>query len=378
MSWKSIKQIPSFTTVSLGELFSRLLFLPPNITSLLVGSTQTDANGSYRLSGLTTAIYQVAVPSDIRFGSDGENQPLPQYVPLSNTEMTARENQSVTAPLIKAARGSVVEVRVADQAGQPLSGVLVSSRSGVPLASQTTSSSVGTDEQGISRLRLPVGKAFIGINGTFVPDVRVRTWIVVANGKKFALSNVEASVDGKPSSYNGNVGFSVASGQTHRVTFRLQPNVAPIPTPTPILRPLPRGTAALTGRVVYANGQAAPNVKVTATMQQKERWAIFKGIGLAYGHFDEEPERTIWEKTQGVFSATATTDEQGVYRFNGLTTAPYNLTIGSSRLKGNAPDAWVAAAHEGVWAIEGEARLRTRELVLYARRADRSPHRGGD
>ena len=362
MLWQDVKQIPGAPDEQ--NSYGWKSALPPDVLPLLGHSAITDANGIYRISGLTSAKYTVLVWPYVRIARFEADDKLPERVPLSRHDVAAQEKQSITVPSIGMTRGAVIDVSIVDKTtGQPLPEVFVSiSRQGANSGEQQFSYSLDTDGNGNARFRVPSAKVQVGIGGNFLPNNH--TLVTRSAGKTYAIDIAGAIVDGKPAAKSGSVAFDVKTGQTHTVVFRLQPYVAPTPTPTPIPRPLPRGAAVLTGRVVYANGQAAPNVQVTATMQQKERWAIFKGIGLAYGHFDEEPERTIWEKTQGVFTAFATTNEQGIYRFNGLTTAPYNLTIGSSRLKGSAPADWVAAAHEGVWAKEGEARQRTRELVL--------------
>lgn len=129
----------------------------------------------------------------------------------------------------------------------------------------------------------------------------------------------------------------------------------------------PRGTAVVVGRVVYENGKPAVNVPVVAVMQRKAQWQLIKGAGLGMTNFNDEPGVSRWPQLRGVMQTLATTQADGTYHLNGLTTAPYNLMVAASSNYGGflkAPDGWIATAVEGAWSKEGQVTRRTRDIVL--------------
>jgi beta-lactamase regulating signal transducer with metallopeptidase domain len=117
----------------------------------------------------------------------------------------------------------------------------------------------------------------------------------------------------------------------------------------------PLGRAVIVGRVVYADGRPAANLRVDAQIQHGS-WSKLK---IPYGLISEQVRR--------VLGASTTTEADGSYRLSGLTTAGYNVAIwnepdpNTTSMAG--PLGWVGAAAEGVRARNGRT-VRARDIVL--------------
>lgn len=220
MKLHSLQRFPE--TLSSSELRQMLPFLPQSVSSFFQNTVQTDVSGNYRFAGLTNAEYEVFVPPYERPALLQAQEKLPQRVPTSRQEVFAEEGQNVKVPAIEMVPGALIEVRVLDKTtGKPLSGVAITHRSEDRRGQGGSSPRVETDAQGISRFRVAPGKQYVGISGAMMP--KNGRYVVELGSTLYELNKVAVAVDGKRAEYKGSVGFQVSNGQTHAITFRLQP-----------------------------------------------------------------------------------------------------------------------------------------------------------
>ena len=210
------------------DLFQRVPELPESLASFFKQTVQTGADGTYRVSGLTNADYEVFVPSPEANVAEQNETKLPERVSLSRQKVFAEERQQVTVPAIKMTPGAVIEVGVLDKVtGKPLPRVSIYHINAKLRDEGQTAPLIQVNKQGILRFRAAPGKEYIGFSNW--PWSKNDKWIVQSGAVRYLLRNVEARVDGKRATFqNGNISINVFDGETHQVTFRLQSYIAPV------------------------------------------------------------------------------------------------------------------------------------------------------
>ena len=345
---------------------------PPSVQPLLSQYTKTAPDGTYRVTGLTTTKYRVAVSTHFIRGS---SQP-PDWAAPAAPLVGAVEARETLVPDIVLTRGALIEVRVVDaRTSQGLANVFVTG--GPRHFSGAVQFGFRTDAQGKAVLRLPTGEMRVSL-GMEMAEAPGRASIARTPRGVYAVTrNALAQLEDKPPiPFNGTTHLTVSAAQTHRLTIRLQPYVATAFKPRGMALPPPRlkvpdggkGSGVLIGRVVDESGRPVANVRVQATMQQSARWDFFRRLGLAYGHFNRPKEAAIWKKTQGLFHSTALSRADGTWELRGLATAPYNLTTANPAERGGWPNpgevqGFISPA-PGVWARDGQAIRRAQPIIL--------------
>ncbi len=91
-----------------------------------------------------------------------------------------------------------------------------------------------------------------------------------------------------------------------------------------------------------------------------------QGAGLALSNGDTPNFQQKWASINPVLFERTLTATDGSFRLQGLTTAPYNLVVGTWNRSSerNSPPQRVATAVEGVWAKEGQVVRRAQPIVL--------------
>ena len=121
------------------------------------------ADGSYRLTGLQAAPYNVAV-----------EDPSLQWVAAADQGVAATEGQTVTAPDLVLTPGALVEGTVVDtRSGKPLLGVFVGSLGPFRPRTSAMMLAAAADRDGRFRLRVAPGENRIYVDvsgGTGAPD----------------------------------------------------------------------------------------------------------------------------------------------------------------------------------------------------------------
>jgi beta-lactamase regulating signal transducer with metallopeptidase domain len=158
------------------------------------------ADGSYRLTGLQTAPYNVAV-----------EDPSLQWVAAADQGVAATEGQTTTAPDLVLTHGAFVQGTVVDRkSGAPLRGVNVTSIGPFRPFSSAMVLMVMTDPQGRFKLRVAPGENHVCVDDDFPGDY------VSTRDKLYPA--------GEPSG----VPVTLNEGDTKAVTLRIDPEVLAI------------------------------------------------------------------------------------------------------------------------------------------------------
>ena len=190
-----------------GDIFTINGYIPEEYTRLQRAHAITDADGRYRLTGITTARYQIML--DYK-----EKQPR-EWTAIAIQNVPAKENETVTAPDLILTHGALVTGTVRDEkTHKPLAGATVEYMG--PSNPNTTGpfSAVDTRSDGTYSLRLAPGGStvFVAMFTGDGPPGRSGYWVSVDRAKPiFHPGLAETSA----------VKVNVHDGETHTISFSL-------------------------------------------------------------------------------------------------------------------------------------------------------------
>ena len=336
--------------------------VPISIRNLFSQSVQTDDNGNFRIRGFTSTRYRLTAQLSSR--AMDSDAPLPEFVAVNEPTVAAREGSSTRSPDIVLKRGNVINVEVLDDVtNKPLPKIFILADTRNGANANSPSSFDTTDAQGRAQFRVARGNIHLWMGVDYPPQEKRS--VVKSGGRFYNLKPQKVLLnDTSVPTSSGGANFNIS--QDANVQIRLKPYVAPVPKPTPPIKPLARADGVMTGRVVYENGKPAAGIRVVAAMQKTARWEVLRSARLDNGDFSEPASAKRWAKVRGRVEQTTTTRQDGTFRFNGLTTAPYNIFVDETdeRMRLRATPAYVAVAVEGAWARGGQIINRVQPLVL--------------
>ena len=381
---------------------------------ILHGSTTTGADGTYRVKNLLAgATFNVMLNNRAgyldRSGKTEQAGP-PGFVGAAQA-VTPRRGQITRVKDIVLTRGALVEVRVEDAiSGLPLANMGVGCHGPHRPNSTGFITQFFTDANGRAVLRVPPGRSHVYWNGT-VTSRRVEIHlgsstpyekdleIVKSGGAVYGKNDlVEVRVDGKSSGYtrSGNGGFratdsiDLKAGQTRRMTFRLTPlRIKERPGKLPLVKMsetapaigskpvawnpdlvLPKsGNASLQGRAILPDG--TPFKGATLQIEMNESSAQqFADATLSYGGVAKLPTAQQKMLRQEVEVAS-----DGTYKFEGLASANYDITLVTSNRN------WLAQPLTGLSARQNQIvrapdLIATRGAVISGRVIDATSGKG--
>jgi 5-hydroxyisourate hydrolase-like protein (transthyretin family) len=249
---------------------------------------RTDADGSFRLTGLATETYFIYL------AGNGEER-----VAAAVEGVAVKEGESVRIPDLVLTSGALITGTVVDQAtGRPLEGVHVGCYGPHRPRFSGVLDSVRTDPDGRYRLRVAPGTSHVYVAAAVQTE------------------NLAAPSDPSHQVYAAEV--TLARGETRVISFRVNGKVV--------------APAVVIGRVIYENGEPAKGVRVSAQIQ----------VNLSSPAFLEKRQigyRVDWAEDR--------TGADGSYRLTGLGTARYNVTVDPPTREWVAAAAEGVAAKEG-------------------------------
>jgi len=190
-------------------------------------NTVTAAAGTYRLSVVTTAAYNIFVTAPHQSRWAQMDKPS-EWVAVADEGVTAQEGQMVTAPDLVLTRGAVIQGRVLEIAtGSPLPGIIVKAHGPARPASSGATLTTITDNAGRYVLRVAPGKSEMNIDGVRLATGEEHDGSMKINDALWSMENqFVAVVDGGTSMTKSSpvdtVPVTTEAGQTHTVMFKLR------------------------------------------------------------------------------------------------------------------------------------------------------------
>ncbi len=200
---------------------------PPGSEEVVTVFAATAADGTYRLSGVTSAPYNIFAAPHGTTRNTFLQKPW-DWVAPANEGIVAQEGNSVAVPDLVLTHGALLQGRVVEAAtGRPLQGIIVKAHGPErPTSSGETLTTV-TNKDGRYTLHVAPGKSELGIDGVRLANGGEHDWSMKIDNALWSLDNrFETAVDGSAPEQKKSpietASVETQAGQTHQITFRLR------------------------------------------------------------------------------------------------------------------------------------------------------------
>jgi len=319
------------------------LNIAPQVRALFNQYVQTRQDGTFRVYGLTSALYDLS-PSPI------PERRIPRLIPTGSLHIAAREGSSTRSPNLKMLTGVPVSVRVVESATRkPLAGVELALNA-IRNKKQVFWTSGKTDANGRVSLVSLRGRSHVMLKFDYVK--RLNGLYVVSNGVSYLPLPKAGDKVPRPinNTYAEGQSVLVSLDKPNEVVFKLQRYVPPktvsstrSPWNATSFEAGGTRTVDIYGRVAYQDGRPAVGVRVSLQpwdrVMSSKRFSIWdKPRGnalmrlLKQTGFDlrtPEGRRQLLDLSRQ-FGGSDITDATGRYHLRGLENAIFNVMVDTS------------------------------------------------
>lgn len=353
---------------------AEIMNIEPQVRALFNQYVQTKSDGTFRVNGLTSALYDLSL------------LPIPErrilrLISAGSLHIAAREGSSTQTPHLKMFTGVPVSVRVVESTTRkPLAGVELALNA-IRNKKQVFWTSGKTDANGRVSLVSLRGRSHVMLKFDYIK--RLNGLYVVSNGVPYLPLPKAGDKAPRPinNTYAEGQSVLVNRSKPNEVVFELQRYVTPKTAATSTVRSPNAGAAPIRGRVIYADGRPAVGVRVM--LQPTDQAASSKEYQASRKPHIQAVERLLTQEGGKLtsrqtlnrlfdisrkFGDADITRADGTYRLATLEGTRFDVSVDTSDEiyvnppPGTLPD-WVAAAAQST-APKAGATVRIADMVL--------------